>query len=143
MNALTDVTPAPMMPPEQPLAFPVQDLKRDYHDCAAPVLPRSRGTSMWRWAMSLTWLLAVARPRELCPRLLRPARRAVYLLQPEDPRRGARVRGRAVVRDASPVRPPRAQVGPVWRSGPVHHRPNSPHSSLRSRILIYILQYTK
>ena len=26
---------------------------------------------------------------------------------------------------------------------PVHHRPNSPHSSLRSRILIYILQYTK
>ncbi|PTX55593.1 membrane glycosyltransferase [Litoreibacter ponti] len=57
MNALTDVTPAPMMPPERPLAFPTQDLSRDFSDGAAPQLATSRGTSMWRWATFLPALL--------------------------------------------------------------------------------------
>lgn len=46
-----------MMPPEQPLAFPVQDLSTGYRDGAAPELSGNPSTPLWRLA---TFLPAVA-----------------------------------------------------------------------------------
>lgn len=57
MTALHPIEPAPMMPLERPLAFPMQDLSVNYHDGAAPKLAPHRGTSMWRLA---TFLPAIA-----------------------------------------------------------------------------------
>lgn len=60
MTALQPITPAPMMPPEKPLAFPTQNLSADYRDGTAPELAPQRGTSMWRWATFLPAVLTTA-----------------------------------------------------------------------------------
>jgi membrane glycosyltransferase len=46
-----------MMPPEQPLAFPVQDLSTRYHDGAAPKLQHKPATRFWRLATFLPALI--------------------------------------------------------------------------------------
>ncbi|SHE65941.1 membrane glycosyltransferase [Litoreibacter ascidiaceicola] len=53
MTAHGPITRMPMMPPEQPLAFPVQDLSSDYRDGAAPDLPNDPSTRLWRLATFL------------------------------------------------------------------------------------------
>ncbi|TDT77479.1 membrane glycosyltransferase [Litoreibacter halocynthiae] len=53
MTAHGPITRMPMMPPEQPLAFPVQDLSSDYRDGAAPALPTDPSTRLWRLATFL------------------------------------------------------------------------------------------
>lgn len=53
MTAHSSIAPAPLMPPERPLAFPTQNLSADYHDGAAPELASHKNTSMWRWATFL------------------------------------------------------------------------------------------
>jgi len=53
MTAHSPISRAPMMPPEQPLAFPVQDLSSRYRDGAAPELVHKPATILWRLATFL------------------------------------------------------------------------------------------
>ncbi|SDW97094.1 membrane glycosyltransferase [Litoreibacter albidus] len=48
---------ASMMPPEMPLAFPVQNLSAEYRDGRAPELVSTRATSLWRLATFLPALI--------------------------------------------------------------------------------------
>ncbi len=49
-----------LMPPEQPLAHPKQDLGRKYHDGQAPDLATTKGTGIWRLATFLPAMLTTA-----------------------------------------------------------------------------------
>ncbi|MFY0691126.1 MAG: glucans biosynthesis glucosyltransferase MdoH [Paracoccaceae bacterium] len=53
MTRLGAIRAEPMMPPEQPLARPIQDFSVAYRDLQAPELARSAETPGWRWATFL------------------------------------------------------------------------------------------